>query len=395
MTSDSKMNSETLEVRQEHVLPLQATAAESLPLAEGRERNYGIDLLRMVSMILVAVLHVLGQGGVLSAAGRLEDQTNFEVAWFLEIAAYCAVNCYALISGYVGIHAKYKYSNIVMLWLQVFFYTGLITLLFSHFEPDMVGETQIWNAFFPAVKSEYWYFSAYFGMFFFIPLFNSAVHHLSQNQMRAVLIATFLLFSILPSLFRTDLLGTAQSNVFWISNGYNIMWLSSLYLLGAYLSKYKSFSKIPSLVLLLLYLLSVYVTWILKFHTEHGAVAVHYTSPTILLSGMMLVLLFSRLRFRSHSVQTCIRILSPAAFGVYLIHTHPLIWKKYMLRRYVAFSAFEPWRMVFAVFCAACCIYAVCTVIDLVRHYLFKLLHLKQGLEWLEKRICGNLWTER
>ena len=29
-------------------------------------RNYGIDALRLVSMYLVVILHVLGQGGVLA-----------------------------------------------------------------------------------------------------------------------------------------------------------------------------------------------------------------------------------------------------------------------------------------------------------------------------------------
>lgn len=30
------------------------------------DRDYGIDLLRILSMILIAILHVLGQGGILS-----------------------------------------------------------------------------------------------------------------------------------------------------------------------------------------------------------------------------------------------------------------------------------------------------------------------------------------
>ena len=32
-----------------------------------QQRNHGIDLLRMVSMFMVVVLHVLGQGGILAA----------------------------------------------------------------------------------------------------------------------------------------------------------------------------------------------------------------------------------------------------------------------------------------------------------------------------------------
>ena len=51
-------------------------------------RNYGIDLLRLVAMFMVVILHVLGQGGVLSAT----TGDKHHIAWFLETAAYCAVD---------------------------------------------------------------------------------------------------------------------------------------------------------------------------------------------------------------------------------------------------------------------------------------------------------------
>ena len=100
-------------------------------------RNYGIDLLRMFAMFLIAMLHVLGQGGVLNAT--VNSGTKNEAAWFLEICAYCAVNCYAIISGYVGISSKFKYTNIIMLWLQVAFYTLSITAVFSVLKPGTIG----------------------------------------------------------------------------------------------------------------------------------------------------------------------------------------------------------------------------------------------------------------
>ena len=76
------------------------------------ERKYGIDLLRMIAMFMVVILHVLGQGGILNTVSSLS--LNYEIAWFLEISAYCAVNCYALISGYVGINSKFKFTNIII-----------------------------------------------------------------------------------------------------------------------------------------------------------------------------------------------------------------------------------------------------------------------------------------
>ena len=67
-------------------------------------RNYGIDLLRIISMVMIQILHILGNGGILNASIGAPVRNN--VAWFLEIASYCAVNCYALISGYVGYGRK-------------------------------------------------------------------------------------------------------------------------------------------------------------------------------------------------------------------------------------------------------------------------------------------------
>ncbi len=62
-------------------------------------RNYGIDILRIVSMVGVVCLHVLSHGGIL----KLEHSpAAFSAIWFLGILAYPAVNCVVLISGYVG-----------------------------------------------------------------------------------------------------------------------------------------------------------------------------------------------------------------------------------------------------------------------------------------------------
>lgn len=71
---------------------------------KGTRRNYGIDALRLFSMLLVVTLHVLGHGGVLeNLVGK-----KYAVCWLLECFSFCAVNCYGIISGYVGFSDKKK-----------------------------------------------------------------------------------------------------------------------------------------------------------------------------------------------------------------------------------------------------------------------------------------------
>ena len=132
-------------------------------------RNYGIDLLRIVSMLMVVILHVLGQGGVLKTSAPLS--VGYEIAWFLEIMCYCAVNCYALISGYVGVGSKFKYSNIVNIWLQVIWYSVGIAFVAALVSPKIyLGD--VFEGFLPVSKT-------FIGILRHISVFSSLFRHLT------------------------------------------------------------------------------------------------------------------------------------------------------------------------------------------------------------------------
>ena len=103
-----------------------------------KNRNYGIDLLRIVSMYMVVILHILGNGGVLTNLELLS--LNYYSAWFLEISCYCAVNCYALITGYVMVDSKFSYKKILNLWLDVLFLRLFFTIVMNFIFPTLVGK---------------------------------------------------------------------------------------------------------------------------------------------------------------------------------------------------------------------------------------------------------------
>lgn len=66
-----------------------------------KTRNYGIDFLRMISMIMIVMLHTLGHGGILRSVSFLS--VHYQIAWLLEVIAFGAVNTYAMISGFVSV----------------------------------------------------------------------------------------------------------------------------------------------------------------------------------------------------------------------------------------------------------------------------------------------------
>lgn len=61
-----------------------------------KTRNYGIDFLRMISMIMIVMLHTLGHGGILRSVSFLS--VHYQIAWLLEVIAFGAVNTYAMCS---------------------------------------------------------------------------------------------------------------------------------------------------------------------------------------------------------------------------------------------------------------------------------------------------------
>lgn len=353
------------------------------------KRNYGIDLLRITAMVMVAILHTIMQGGAISG---LTPQTNqYKAAWFLEIAAYCAVNCYALISGYVGIRAKYKYSNFAVLWLRVVFYTISITIVYAVFFPGTVGPAQWLGAFFPVMGYQYWYFTEYLGLFLFIPLLNMGMNALSRRQARTLIVGLIFGFSFLQTLFCGLRFETFPTNAFVTSSGYSALWLIVLYVIGAYLGKYRVLEKWPVWKLFLGYAFLCVSTWLFKMgmrtssselllNSKMDSALVSYISPTILGAAIFLVLLFERLRL-SVTVKKIVAFLSPCAFSVYLIHTNKLVWNNLIDGLFEGYASLRTVLYVPAILGSALAIFAVCITIDLGREWIFRKLRVKERLE--------------
>ncbi|MEE0928807.1 MAG: acyltransferase [Acutalibacteraceae bacterium] len=364
------------------------------PMVSSKERNYGIDLLRIVSMLMVVILHILGQGGVLKAAKTMS--AGYEVAWFLEILCYCAVNCYALISGYVGVESRFKYSGIVCIWLQVVFYAVGIAAVAAFILPD-VGTAAVVEGLTPVSKNLYWYFTAYFCVFLFIPAFNKMLGVMSNGQLKVLGITIFAVFCIMQIVVKRE--------IFYTNKGYSALWLALLYILGGIMKKTELFSKIRGWVSALLFLAVCFITWIEKFVVDYINInglaektaqnrLIQYISPTILLAAVFLVAAFSKMRI-GKVTKKLISFFAPLSFGVYLIHVQKHVWIYILKERFTAFAGLSPIMLVLAVLGTAVGIFLLCSMIELARDRLFKLLGIKKSLQKIESKFIGDIWGEK
>lgn len=108
---------------------------------------------------------------------------KYHLLWIVDIAVYCAVNCFAIISGYVMIGYKIKPYKIIELWFQVMFYSVGITLLTGVVAGVPISLNCYVKALFPVLFNRYWYFTAYVMLFPCIPLLNALLEKLTKKQM--------------------------------------------------------------------------------------------------------------------------------------------------------------------------------------------------------------------
>lgn len=350
-----------------------------------KERNMGVELLRIVSMLMVAAAHILGQGGVLAGVSAAPGRSVYAAAYLLESCCLLACNSYALVSGYVGATGHFRYARLFETQARVLFYTILITAGFCIAMPKLFGFTLIKNALFPAMTNQYWYYTAYFGLMLFTPALQCLTAHLDRAQFRNLIVSIVMLFCVLPMLFVSDIFQTAQ--------GYSLWWLTALYLVGAYIRKYGCpFLKKP-LPALAVYALCVLAAWGIQMAEACGAGIplpnmLVFTSPAMLLGSVSLLVAFAGFRL-PEPVKRAVALCAPLSFSVYLIHVHPLIWKYLFEGRFALFADYPVYGFVPAVIGAAAAIYAVCTLIDAVRAWLFRICRVRTGCEWLEERLGG------
>lgn len=335
-------------------------------------RNYGIDLLRIISTFMVVLLHVLDKGGILKATEFLS--ANYEIAQYIETAAYCAVNCFALISGYVGIDSKYKYTNIIKLYLQVVCLSIMIMVPFLIFDPTKVTLKFALKAFVPFLARSYWYYTAYFAMFFFIPFYNKLIDVLSESGQRRLMLLLIIFFSVVPTIRKYDLMV--------LKGGYSFLWLSVLYLIGAYIKRHRDSIKLSALKSLVGYVVCITVAWGVRYALEahsfyengkkiNGNLLVKYTSPAMLFAAIFLLLLFSNIKVGKAGAKV-IGFFAPISFGVYIVHLNALVLKTFINKKFTFVSDYPWYAEIAMIFLIAIAIFVLSAAVDEIRLMLFK-----------------------
>ncbi len=359
----------------------------NLPLTNQEQRNYGIDALKTISMLMVVVLHLFGHGGVLDAL--VKDSLGYYIAWGVEVLCYSAVNVFALTTGYLMAKRKWKLSNILSLWLQVFFYSVIISLIVAIINPEVIGIKFIIKTLMPVCMGSWWYFTAYFGLFLLMPFVNKMMDSLSKRQTAILVGILIVLFVVIETL--------SPVAPFKLNGGYSMLWLVVLYIIGAGIKRYNFGIKLKKRWLTLIFLLCAILASASKIvirlitnkvlgYEAYDNILISYTSPLVVIMAVCMFLFFIKINF-CEIFQKMLKFLSPLAFGVYLISEHPYLRQLIIENKFASLAEKNAFLMVGIVLLSALVIFVGSIIVEWLRRLLFKVVGIDKGIRRLGNKL--------
>lgn len=353
------------------------------------ERHLGIDLLRIIAMLMVCTLHGnMFTGGLSKHPGHEDFQFMSSLT---EAMSIIGVNVYALITGYMMVNARWKLERYLALWLQVAFYVVGIVLLswglaaVGVWPADMVDyDYDSYNMLLLFFGSENWYFASYSVLYFLLPFVNPLLQSLGQRRHAMLLL---LLCVVLPvvNIFSADYVYAA---------GYNFVWLGGMYVLGAYVKLYRP--QCPAWLLIAVSVLCIAAhTMAREFATDSTLLkaCTDYTSLFTIAYALCVFLFFEKSRPRSRWACVLISFFSPLTFGIFLAHTHSSV-TRFLTPECQAFvqSLNYPWWLPLTIGPA---IFLAFSLPESLRLHLFRLLRVDKWLKGLsaliERPFRGNV----
>lgn len=355
-----------------------------------KKRMVNIELLRVISMLMVVMLHYLGKGDLLPSLTESMETAGY-VAWFMESLCIVAVNVYMLISGYFLVESSFKLSRLCGLVFQVLFYSLLVPvvlLCLGILQPDQISFYQLLQYVFPTLMEQYWFVTAYVLMYLLSPFLASAVHHMSKRKLQITLALLLSVMSLSKSVLPVQL----EMDNF----GYDALWFVCVYLVAAYIRLYgipffnsakKSFAMyflgVAGIYALSMLLHVICVkTGKLEFFVD---VAFEYNHIFNLFAAISLFYAFLHLKDREGKMSSLICKLGGWSFGVYLLHEQVEI--RYLWPKWLGAGAItEVWQVVLYSLGAVIVVFVAGVCTDALRKLIFSVL----------LRICSALkWTGR
>ena len=192
-------------------------------------RKSNFELMRIISMVMIIYYHIILHGNILLNSKNIYFTFTNEIIEFLIIVH---VNLFMLLTGYFQVDSKFKLSKVFSLLAQTIFYAIIIMIILSCLGLVSLNKVGIIREVFLLENTgQYWFIKVYLLLYCLSPFINILINSLEQGRYKSLIFTSVLLICVLPYI--------TGNKGFFINDGFTLYNAIVMYLIGAYLKKYK------------------------------------------------------------------------------------------------------------------------------------------------------------
>jgi surface polysaccharide O-acyltransferase-like enzyme len=276
-------------------------------------RNYGFDILRLISILGVIIMHTTSMYGV---GFQIEDSDSL-FRYILSYSFEWSVPIFFMISGALILSKnenpkEFYLKRLHKILLPTLFWSSVYLLI--HYFVDGFSLFSLIAITIKANPSYHlWFMFAIIGLYIFTPIFRIIIHNTTKRQ-RYILISVVFFMSIIQNYLDTYLHNT--STIFTIFIPY-----IGFYFLGYELYKTKiklsSFITIVGFFLLTIFIIILGDLFQKKFNFN-GNIFASFLSPLVIAQAILLFIFLNNINYTIDNPFT--QKFSSLVYGVYLIH---------------------------------------------------------------------------
>lgn len=326
-------------------------------------RDTSADIIRIIAVFLVICVHFFLMSGFYGQ--NIDGFEMYPLVTMRTLSGIC-VPLFMILTGYLMCGKKPNRDYYFKIGKTLFVYIGA-SIMCALFMANFFDKTVTLNKFVSGVleftMAPYaWYVEMYIMFFLMIPFINLMYNGLESRKKKIILVGTFIVVAILPSLFNsfsfyeTTKLWFKPENYDNLSKIFPNFWVTvypfAYYFIGCYLREYRL--KIKTIVLVILLVISIFLFGLLNLYRNFGSIwkTYPYADWGGFTTCIIAVLLFETVkRMKTNELPIFIRrilmLMSQCSLGIYLtsyigdVIAYDLLNKKYT-SIYDKFSCFLP-----------------------------------------------------
>lgn len=346
-------------------------------------RNSNYELMRIISMFMIVVYHIIMHGHVFS---NYQNEGAILLTRFIFFMTVVHVNSFVLVSGYFQCTSKFKQSKLWSIINQSLFYRILIMSIFILMDLITLNKVEIFKEIAIIDITEYWFIKTYIFLYCLTPFINKLIGALNKKSYQKLLILLLVLFSIIPTVTG----GGAFDN-----GGYTLYNFIFLYLIGAYFRRYplkemyifKPMSKrLYQIFTIVIFITACSLNFILtnymdkisdinlilgELNSYTGRASIAYSNPLIIIQTIAYFEFFGTLNIKNKIINK----IASLTLGVYMIHDNNFVRANIYKWLKIDNGPIYSYKFIIYIFLVAVVIYIVCSIIEYLRQLLFNFIY--------------------